>query len=357
MKEDGISNFNAVCFLRVYRQEQHNALVLLRERPGDYLGTRYAPFAIHFFHDLAPDRYHDNSTLRVLTDVWDPLLLRLGVTVHDSGWTNNLIPGAPPPTIPMSLTLVAATLFVLGLGAAALARVVRGRSRPGDVARAYLACTVAFVALVSIATEYGENGRFRFLVDPIVIGLAVAQVVTFVQARRRRPVARRVTGSPAVARNRDRRSRSACETISTGPDPGGPGQLDFGFGFFFAAVGLPTSALVVHELRDRVLGLRRALAHLILVLAAGLLVDDPGDLVDDVVDGVGVLGEQVLGLVEEVAHRGFPSARVPQSRGAAPQCPGAATVARSGRREWDSNPRSCAQRFSRPLPFVRSGDP
>ena len=43
VKEDGISNFNAVCFLRVYRQEQHNALVLLRERPGDYLGTRYAP--------------------------------------------------------------------------------------------------------------------------------------------------------------------------------------------------------------------------------------------------------------------------------------------------------------------------
>ena len=53
------------------------------------------------------------------------------------------------------------------------------------MARAYLAGTVAFVALVSIATEYGENGRFRFLVDPIVIGLAVAQVVTFAQSRRR----------------------------------------------------------------------------------------------------------------------------------------------------------------------------
>ncbi len=190
VKEDGISNFNAVCFLRVYRQEQHNALALLRERPGDYVGTRYAPFAIHFFHDLAPDRYHDNTTLRGLTDVWNPLLVRLGITVHDSGWTNNLIPRAPPPTIPASLTLVAATLFVLGLGATAGARVVRRRARPGDVARAYLAFTVAFVALVSIATEYGENGRFRFLVDPIVIGLAVAQVVTFAQTRSRRPAPR-----------------------------------------------------------------------------------------------------------------------------------------------------------------------
>jgi hypothetical protein len=185
-KDDGISNFNSVCFLRVYRQEQHNALVLLRERPGDYLGTRYAPFSIHFFHDLAPDRYHDNTTLRVLSDVWNPVLLRLGVTVHDGGWTNNLIPGAPPPTIPMSVTLVLATAFVLGLGAAAGIRLVRHRARPGDLARTYLAVTVAFVALVSIATEYGENGRFRFLVDPIVIGWAVAQVVTDVGAWRKR---------------------------------------------------------------------------------------------------------------------------------------------------------------------------
>ena len=77
--------------------------------------------SIHFTHDLAPDRFRANTTLRVLTDVWNPVLLRLGVTVHDTGWTNNLIPGAPPPTIPMSLTLVAATLFVLGIGMAAFA--------------------------------------------------------------------------------------------------------------------------------------------------------------------------------------------------------------------------------------------
>ena len=183
VKDDGISNFNAVCFLRVYHQEQHNALVLVREHPGDYLGTRYAPLSMHFLHQVAPDGFHDNAALRGLTDVWNPVLLRLGVTVHDSGWTNTLIPGAPPPTIPMSVTLLAATLFVVALGATAFVRVARGRARAGDLTRAYLAFTVAFVALVSIATEYGENGRFRFLVDPIVIGLAVAQVVTWGQTR------------------------------------------------------------------------------------------------------------------------------------------------------------------------------
>jgi hypothetical protein len=186
VKGNGISNFNSVCFLRVYRQEQHNAFVLLRERPGDFLGTRYVPGSIHFVHDLAPDRDHDNATLRILTDVWNPLLLRADVRIDDSGWTNNLIPGTKPLPIPMSLTLVAATLFVLGLGAAGLGRIIRGRTRPGDLARAYLGVTVLFVLLVSVATEYGENPRFRFLVDPIVTGWAVAQVVTYVGAWRTR---------------------------------------------------------------------------------------------------------------------------------------------------------------------------
>jgi hypothetical protein len=188
VKSDGISNFNAVCFLRVYRQEQHNALVLLRERPADYLGTRYAPFSIHFFHDMAPDRYHHNATLQALTDVWDPLLLRWHVTIGDQDWTNTLIPGAPPPVVPMSTLLVVMTAFVIALGVAALTRIVRGRARRGDLARGYLAITVAFVALVSITTEYGENGRFRFLVDPIVIGWAVAQIVTYGHAWRARRV-------------------------------------------------------------------------------------------------------------------------------------------------------------------------
>ena len=34
--------------------------------------------------------------------------------------------------------------------------------------------------VVSILTEYGENGRFRLLVDPLVIGVTVGMVVTAV---------------------------------------------------------------------------------------------------------------------------------------------------------------------------------
>lgn len=187
VKRDGISNFNAVCFLRAYHQEQHNAIVLLRERPGDYLGTRYAPAALHFSHDLGPgvESFRSNPVYRGLLRVWNPLLLRADVTVHDRGWTNPVIPNAPQPIVPVSITLLAATLFVLALGAVAAVRLLRrgDPSRAPDAGRVLIAVTVGFVAVVSILTEYGENGRFRFLVDPLVIGVSIGVVVTAVGRR------------------------------------------------------------------------------------------------------------------------------------------------------------------------------
>ena len=68
----------------------------------------------------------------------------LGVTVARLGLDQQPHPGHRPPTIPMSLTLVAATLFVIGLGAAGV-RARRCAAAPGrgDLARAYLGVTVA----------------------------------------------------------------------------------------------------------------------------------------------------------------------------------------------------------------------
>ena len=63
---------------------------------------------------------------------------------------------------------------------------------------ARFAVTVVFVALVSIATEFGENFRFRFLVDPLVIGLAVGETVTWIGRRGWRRGARR-SGTPQSA--------------------------------------------------------------------------------------------------------------------------------------------------------------
>ena len=125
--------------------------------------------------------------LRGLKDIYDVPMLSVSVAIHDRDWTNRLIPSDPAPAIPLSITLVLATVFVVGRAAFGAVRVLRRRARRGDLAWTYLGFTVAFVTAVSIATEYGENSRFRFLVDPILIGVLVAAVVdgaTRLRARR-----------------------------------------------------------------------------------------------------------------------------------------------------------------------------
>ena len=178
-KQNGQSNFNAVCFLSVYRDGQHNAFAAVRARPGAYLAGRRASATAHFWFELGPglEPFRDNPVLRGLKDVYDAPMLSVSVAIHDRDWTNRLIPSDPAPAIPLSITLVLATAFVLSRAAFGAVRVLRRRARSGDLVWTYLGCTVAFVTAVSIATEYGENSRFRFLVDPILIGALVAAVV------------------------------------------------------------------------------------------------------------------------------------------------------------------------------------
>jgi hypothetical protein len=191
-KRNGISNFNALCFLPVYGQERSNALTLIRDRPGDYLGTRYAPVALHLVTQRAPgtEGVADNRVLDGLFDVWSPLLVHTRVTVHDRGWSNPLIPDAPEPTPDVSITMALATLLVIGVGTRSGWRIVRARAElPRDVTRVFLGATVLFVTAVSVLTEYGENGRFRFLVDPILIGVTAAVLTDLVRATVRRRAA------------------------------------------------------------------------------------------------------------------------------------------------------------------------
>ena len=200
-KQNGQSNFDAVCFLRVYREGQRNAFAAIRERPGAYLAGRRPSATAHFWFELGPglEPFRDNPVLRGLKRVYDVPMLSVSVAIHDRDWTNRLIPSDPSPAIPLSITLVLATAFVLGRAAFGAVRLVRRRARTGDLAWTYLGCTVAFVTIVSIATEYGENSRFRFLVDPILIGALVAAVVDGATRLRSRRSPEVVSAAPTTA--------------------------------------------------------------------------------------------------------------------------------------------------------------
>jgi hypothetical protein len=211
----GHTNFNAQCFLSVYADAQRNALRAVLARPGVYLADRAGPFAQHFslppIESQAPgmDHFGHNAILRNLATAYQDAMLRVSMTVHLPDATNPLF-GATNYSVSISLVLLLATALVAFRGAVGLVLILRKRRGPAEVAWLFVGFTVVYVTVVSIATEYGENQRFRAMVDPLLLSVLCAQVVAFalrwLQARRRVPTPdRRFEPTPAERGLFDRR--------------------------------------------------------------------------------------------------------------------------------------------------------
>jgi hypothetical protein len=182
-KHDGQSNFNAQCYLRVYDDAQHNALVVIMDRPGDYLSTRWPSVAQHFSlpiaDKLAPgiDPFEQNSVMQVLGHTYDGALLSVSITIDDRNWTVPLFSNGSHYSIHVSMVLMLATLLVIARGILAAVALLRRQRTSANLTWTYLGLTTIYITAVSIATEYGENERFRVLLEPIVIGVLVATSV------------------------------------------------------------------------------------------------------------------------------------------------------------------------------------
>ncbi|MCU1468752.1 MAG: hypothetical protein JWM72_4680 [Actinomycetia bacterium] len=183
-KHDGQSNFNAQCYLRVYDDAQHNALNAIASRPGAYLATRWPSAAQHFslptLDKLAPgaDPFRHNTVIQGLGRGFDWLLLPVSATVDDHNWTVPLFSNGTRYKIRVSIVLALATLLVAIQGVHGASALLRRKRTPANLTWAYLGFTTIFITVISVATEYGENERFRVLLEPIVIGVLTAHVLT-----------------------------------------------------------------------------------------------------------------------------------------------------------------------------------
>ena len=183
-KHDGQSNFNAQCYLPVYDDAQRNALNAIAARPGLYLTTRWPSAAQHFslpiLDKLAPgaDPFHNNTVIQILGHGNEAASLTVPVTVDDRNWTVPLFSNGSRYVIQVSIVLALATLLVTTRGILGAIAIFRRKRTPANIAWAYVGLTTIYVTVISIATEYGENERFRVLLDPILIGVLVAQLLT-----------------------------------------------------------------------------------------------------------------------------------------------------------------------------------
>ena len=124
------------------------------------------------------DHFGHNIVLRDLATTYQDAMLQVPVTVHLPDATVPLF-GATVYPVSISIVLVLATLLVgfrAGLGAVRLRRTNRA---PAEVAWIFIGFTVVYVTIISIATEYGENQRFRAMIDPVLLGVFFAQLASY----------------------------------------------------------------------------------------------------------------------------------------------------------------------------------
>jgi hypothetical protein len=180
-----MANFNHECYLPVYEQAQADAVRLVREHPGRYVTTRAHGLVISY--QVA--RIGPTDAPTVIDRAVEPLLLVVGVHLDQDDWNLPLL-GPLQLDTEISLTLVACSLFIVGRAAVAAVRLARlgwrtRRTWPTDELMWLLvASTIAVVMVGGGLVEFGENGRFRSSLDPLLVALPIGWCVVAVQRRR-----------------------------------------------------------------------------------------------------------------------------------------------------------------------------
>ncbi len=180
-KRAGFANFNADCYLPVYRQAQEDALAALRAEPGRYLANRVTAASI--FLNQQEGIGAQSPVTTGLRWGYDVALLAVPHRLDMRGWQSS--PGGLKGLdLKVSVTAALAVAVALALGARSAWRVATGRAGPADVALLYVGFTTLFVLAVGLTTELGENGRFRLLLDPLLLGLLTVTVTHAIQRAR-----------------------------------------------------------------------------------------------------------------------------------------------------------------------------
>ncbi|MEO6989864.1 MAG: hypothetical protein ABI239_14600 [Aquihabitans sp.] len=196
-KESGrAANFNHECYLPLYAQAEANATTLIRTYPGRYLRTRVAiaPSSFAMAEVGVDTPYRSPAGVLRPTRTWmdslgDATLVPMTVHLDMADWNLPFF-GADELTYRISLTLAAGSLFLLARGLLAAFRLMRQARRPGmrswdrdELMWLLVAGTAILVIVVGNLIEFGENGRFRATLDPLLVALPLGALYRTVADR------------------------------------------------------------------------------------------------------------------------------------------------------------------------------
>lgn len=188
LKPSGGPNFNATCFVPVYRQAQEIAFDTLRDQPGRYLQSRWVGSLMYVARSDGPLTPHTDVT-ELLHDISDPLALEVTVNTSVDDWSITPF-GANRLSLRVSLLVAGAIVYAAGLGVVAAINLRRRRGdRAREVVLVFIAFSVVFVSVSSICFELWEQSRLRVVLDPLLIGLATVGLASGLHRLRRVPAA------------------------------------------------------------------------------------------------------------------------------------------------------------------------
>lgn len=190
-----IANFNHQCYLPLYEQSQTDALALIRREPGRYLSTRLIVLRSSFAMTevgvadttfSVPGRDLPDRTW--MDGAGDVLLLPIDTEIDMEDWNLPLLLGGPLP-MRISLTLLLLASGVVARGGVGLWRSVRTqRGSPWDGDEVVWMAAASFVVMVVVVgdlLEFGENGRFRSMLDPLLVALPLGAAARLIAGRSR----------------------------------------------------------------------------------------------------------------------------------------------------------------------------
>jgi hypothetical protein len=198
----GWENFNNECYLPIYREALDNAVAAGVAEPRNTVRAWVGAFQIwaepaslYAFVDVNRrevvelDRWYRQV---VLADVpWNRI-----VNTHAGSY---LAFASPDLRFRISLTIILGTVAAVALGGRSGWRLVRGRGSPRDAQLAVVGFTILAVTLTGNLLEIGEDNRFRFVVEPITLAVAVAVAAELVRRTRAAVDRRRAGTSPEIA--------------------------------------------------------------------------------------------------------------------------------------------------------------
>lgn len=178
-----VANFNDECYLPLYARARRDALALIRADPGTYLARRRVALSLSHENPRGVSFLGDAEPRRSWMDrLYDPVLLQQELVVDTSRWNRSLL--GHDLRMRLSWTLLAISLVVVTRTGRASLRVVVGRRRgtplpPLELVWLVIGGTHLFVVLGGALVELGENGRFRSMLDPVVLVLVIVEAVRF----------------------------------------------------------------------------------------------------------------------------------------------------------------------------------